>query len=265
MLETPTGRRYSAMTSENLANRDNQQITVLQSLYRNGTPFAPIQLGYPMITEAEAAWLAGFLDADGMIRLRIGRKNKVKHGGVGPKSLVPIVAYCGTCVFTMKRLAELLSKAFADGYAATVSGASNFQLHVGEREEKKWAAKWDIEVGGITRAMPLLQLLRPHLITKGTEADLALMFCSIRLEKGRQPYGSLEYHIFEALKFLKTTRHLRDYMPSTEQVLSEDIVRSNAEALEAAEMTARLPIEARREWARNLVADYRWNKAGHGK
>lgn len=254
---------YSTTVSENRVDRDNQQITVLSRQYANDTVMGNGPLEYQMLSVPEAAWLAGFLDADGMIRLRIGRKNKVKHAGVGPKSLVPLSVFTGTCGYTMKRIAEMLSRVYEGGFMPTISG-NNFRLDINQHNEK-WAPKWDIEIGGINRVMPLIQLLQPYLVTKGTEAELMLMFCELRLQKGRAPYGALEYQIFEALKYCKVTRHLRDYTPSAEQVLREDIVRSSAEALEVAEMSTRLPIEARREWAKNLVSEYRWSKTGQGK
>lgn len=72
-----------------------------------------------MLSETEKAWLAGFLDADGMIRLRIGRKNKVKRQNVGPKSLVPIITYTNTCCMTVTRTAEMIGRAFTD-FTATI-------------------------------------------------------------------------------------------------------------------------------------------------
>lgn len=205
-----------------------------------------------MLSDTEKAWLAGFLDADGMIRLRIGRKNKNKHAGKGPHSLTPIIVYTNTCMFTGKRLAELVGQSFTD-FNATICKAT-----------RGWNPKITIEIGGIIRVEPFLRMIRPYLVTKAAEADLVLRFCEIRNADPRGAYSSKEYQIFEALKFCKKSRHLRDYSPSVEQVLNEGIVQSNAKVLEAAEMSARLPIEARKEWAKNLVSKYRWNKTGPG-
>lgn len=198
-----------------------------------------------MITETEMAWLAGFLDADGMIRLRKGKKN-----AIGPKSLVPLVTYTNTCALTGKRLSELIGLSFTD-FSATVSK---------DGSRNTWCPKITIEIGGIKRVMPFLQMVRPFLVTKAAEADLMLEFCRLRKIKYRAPYTSREYQIFEALKHLKRTRHLRDYTPNIEEVLGEDIVRTNAEALEVAEMSTRQPVEVGKEWARNLVSKYRWHK-----
>jgi hypothetical protein len=208
-----------------------------------------------MLTETERAWLAGFLDADGMIRLRIGRKNKCKWKTVAPKSLVPIVLYTNTCRVTGERLTQLIGKAFID-FTATVVRSPRMV-------ENNWRAKVTVEIGGMNRVEPFLKMLRPYLVTKAAEADLAIRFCEIRRERGRQSYRAIEYQIFEALKFLKQTRHLRDYTPSVEEILDEDIVRTNARALEVAEMTTRQTEEAGKEWARNLVSRYRWNREGH--
>lgn len=206
-----------------------------------------------MITDTEAAWLAGFLDADGMIRLRIGRKNTGKWKKVGPKSLVPLVVYFNTCVITGARIAELVAKSTVE-FTATVTKA--------KKVYKNNRPKVTIEIGGIIRVEPFLKLVRPYLITKATEADMVLRFCEIRKSRGRGAYEAIEYQLFEGLRFLKQTRHLRDYTPSVEQVLNEDIVRTNAKSLEVAEMATRQSTEVTREWARNLVSRYRWNKTG---
>jgi len=208
-----------------------------------------------MISDTEKAWLAGFLDADGMIRLRIGRKNKGTWKGVGPKSLVPLVTYTNTCVVTGERLAKLIGESFVD-FTASVTKAKRAQTH--------WRPKVTVEIGGIIRVEPFIRMLRPYLVTKAGEADLVLRFCEIRNARGRAAYTSVEYLIFAALQHLKKTRHLRDYTPSIEELLDEDIVRTNARALEVAEMATRQTVEEGREWARNLVSKYRWNKKKSG-
>ena len=201
-----------------------------------------------MLSITEMAWLAGFLDADGMIRLRLGQKNKI-----GPKSLVPVVTFTNTCRMTSKRICELVGQSFTD-FRVDTSESTN------ETTGGKWSTKIIVEIGGVIRVQPFLTILHPYLVTKSAEAELMLRFCALRTIKRRQPYGSEEYQINEALKYLKRTRHLRDYMPSADEILSEDIVRSAAEAVEVAEMATRLSPEARQEWARNLVSRYRWNK-----
>jgi hypothetical protein len=163
------------------------------------------------------------------------------------------VTYFNTCVVTGTRIAELVGKSFVD-FNATVTKAKKIY--------KNNRPKVTIEIGGIIRVEPFLKMVRPYLITKAAEADLVLRFCEIRKARGRGAYEEIEYQLFEGLKFLKQTRHLRDYTPSVEQVLNEDIVRTNGKSLEVAEMATRQSAEVGREWARNLVTRYRWNKTG---
>lgn len=188
-----------------------------------------------------------------MIRLKIGMKNER-----GPKSFIPMVTYTNTCMMTMTRLADLVGQ-IAD-FKARFDNSRNSQ---GRRQDDGtgiWKPHTVLELYGLKRCVPFVKAVRPWLITKALEADLLLRFAEIRYQNTQRPYGSGEYSIFYALKYLKTTRHLRDYTPSIEQALNEDIVRTNARALEAAEMSARLSIEERREWTRNLVKNYRWSK-----
>lgn len=195
-----------------------------------------------MITDTERAWLAGFIDADGLIRLRKGQKNE--RG----KCLIPLVCFYNTCAYTIKEIASMVGE------------LCEFKVLV-QKKRTKWKPLYAVEIGGIRRARPFLLEIEPYLITKKLEAQMVLDFCELRTQGYNLPYTEKEYLIFEGLRFLKETRHLRDYMPSADEILCEDIVRANAKALEAEETSARLSIESRKEWAKNLVSRYRWNKS----
>lgn len=192
-----------------------------------------------MLTEVESAWLAGFADADGSIRLKKGAKNQKK----GQNSLIPHVTFHNTCVMTCNRIVELVTK------LVPIKTGSR------KRTSDGHARCAGIEIYGMKRCEPLLRALLPYLVTKRIEAELLLKFIEHRQarEHRNKPYESEDYLIYSAIKHLKVTRHLRDYMPSIEEVFDEDRVRSNARALEVAEMTTRLSEEERSEFAATLV------------
>ena len=232
MLETPAKLRVlngDDAVSENRADRDNQQVTLL--------------------SETELAWLAGFLDADGMIRLHKGQKN----ANPSQRSLVPKVSFNNTCGATIAEIARRLSR---------LGITSGMGLHKKRSEQNpQWKPGCSVDVLGMKRVEPLLRCLEPYLVTKRIEAQIVLEFIERRKsrENRQKAYCERDYLAFEALAFLKRTRHLRDYTPSVEEILGEDIVRTNAKALEAAETTARLSMDQIRERGRRLV-QHRWNK-----
>jgi hypothetical protein len=193
-----------------------------------------------MLSQIESAWLAGFADADGSIRLKKGAKNEKK----GQNSLIPHITFHNTCVMTCNRIVELVVKVIPE-----------IKTTARKRSSKEHALCAGIEVYGMKRCEPLLRELLPYLATKRVEAELMLKFIERRKarEHRNKPYESEDYRIYEAIKYLKKSRHLRDYMPSIEEILDEDIVRTNAKALEEAEMTSRLSEEERSKFAATLV------------
>lgn len=173
-------------------------------------------------------WLAGFLDADGSIRLSKGWKNKK-----GQFSLVPQITIHNTSYNTLEHVANILTTIIP-----------SYQLSWKKRTSPNHAELASVVVMGIKRSKPLLKALLPYLVTKKLEGELLMEFIRIRESQNHNhSYSEKEYKINFALKYLKTTRNLRDYTPSVEQVLNEDIVRTNAKSLEEAEMASRLSKE----------------------
>lgn len=178
--------------------------------------------------EKKLAWLAGFIDADGCIRLSKGWKNKK-----GQYSLIPQVSIHNTCLYTMNEVAQILSS-FIPG----------FQLSWKKKISAKHAEMVSISIMGIKRVEPILKVLLPFLITKNLEANLVLRFIAMRkFGIHNSPYNPISFRIYEALKFIKKSRNLRDYTPTVEIILNEDIVRTNAKALEEAMNASRLSRE----------------------
>lgn len=242
MLETPAKLLVLVMinSSKNQANRDNQQIT----LHFDGTIAVGITIikkVIKMLTETEKAWLAGFIDADGCIRLKKGMKNSKKD----QNCLVPHVSIHNVCCITLNRCAELIGKVIP-----------NYTTGRKVRVKKEHSTMHVIEFLGMKRCEIILPLIEPYLITKKLEAILLLEFIKTRNEKlavsKQANYSEREYKLYSAIKYLKKTRHLRDYMPSIDEILNEDIVRTDAKALEVAEMSTRLTKEEQAEIGKNL-------------
>lgn len=193
-----------------------------------------------MLTPTEKAWLAGFCDADGCIRLKKGMKNQK----LGQNSLIPHVGFHNTCIVTLNRVFFLLTKA----------GILSKTLEK-KRKSKTHAELRSIDVMGMKRCEPLLQILMPYLVTKKLEAVLLQGFIARRKTRGvrNKPYESADYQTHSALAYLKKSRHLRDYVPKIEEILGQDIVRTSAKALEEAEMSSRLTQEQLNARAATLV------------
>ena len=169
-------------------------------------------------------WLAGFIDADGCIRLSKGWKNKK-----GQYSLIPQITVHNVCVVTLNEVADIIGGI-----------CPGFQTSWKNRISKRHSKLYNISIAGIKRTKPLLEAVKPYLITKRLEAELLYKFINNRLNASHHnaKYSSEAYQIFYALKELKLARHLRDFTPTVEEILNQDKVRTSAKALEEAEMTS---------------------------
>lgn len=193
-----------------------------------------------MVTRTEAAWLAGFVDADGCIRLKKGMKNST----LGQNSLIPHVHIANTCIATLNRIYSLLESMGLSPKTVCKS-----------RLEKTHARLGAIDVMGMKQCEPLLRLLEPHLFTKKLEAQILLQFIERRKTRGirNKPYESMDYAAHAALSYIKKSRSLRDYMPEIGEIFDQDIVRTSAKALEVAEMTTRLSEQERKAITAKMV------------
>lgn len=193
-----------------------------------------------MLRSVEAAWLAGFVDADGSVRLKKGAKN----AKASQNSLIPHVSISNTCVMTLNRIIRLLGK---------------IETHSSTSEKKRvkpvHSKMRNVNVYGMKQCEPLLRCLLPYLVTKNLEAQLLLRFIERRKTRGvrNKPYESVDYETHAAIAYLKKSRHLRDYMPKIKEILGQDIVRTNAKALEVAEMSTRLSREELNALSAKLV------------
>ena len=193
-----------------------------------------------MLTPTEAAWLAGFLDADGCIRLSKGTKNSK----LNQHSLIPQLLAHNTCVVTLNRVLILFEK---------MGALSVTSLR--KRYSAQHAKMANILSLGMKRVEPILREILPYLVTKRLEAELMLRFIELRKSRRHRnaPYTASEYRIYTAMKYLKKSRHLRDYTPTVEEILDQDIVRTSAKALEEAEMSSRLTAEQQSARAAKMV------------
>lgn len=199
-----------------------------------------------MLTPTETAWLAGFMDADGCIRLKKGAKNSNKS----QHSLIPHMTFHNTCVVTLNRVVYLLTKARLP-----------IKTYAKKRRKVGHSEMGNVELLGMKQCEPLLRLLLPFLVTKRLEARLLLQFIVRRKRPPfHKPFSEMDYKANAALKYLKVSRHLRDYTPKIGDILDQDIVRTNAKALEGAEMSSRFSQAQLNERASKLVW-YRWDKS----
>lgn len=180
------------------------------------------------------------MDADGSIGLKKGFKNVKKD----QHSLVPRVTFHNTCCATLNRIALLLEKMELP-----------LKTTLRKRDSPRHSTLGNISVMGMKQCEPLLKCVLPYLVTKQTEAKILLQFIARRTLRGirNKPYEPVDYAAHSALAYLKKTRHLRDYVPTVEEVLGQDIVRTSAKALEVAEMSTRLSQEQLNARAATLV------------
>lgn len=135
-------------------------------------------------------WLAGMIDADGSIGLH-------RQPYKGKAHYVPSITLVTSCGKTRAFLEQLYD---------------NIQVgkHITERvpKNKNWNKVWVFDTRGMKRVERLLEILRPHLITKAGEADLVSEFiCYRKSVPLMTPYGDVEERCKKKLAEIKSNRN----------------------------------------------------------
>lgn len=63
-----------------------------------------------------------------------------------------------------------------------------------------WKKCYFLSIYGIQNCLKTVDSLRPFLVTDKSRGDLLAEYCTIRLTKGREPYGQREHEIYSLMK-----------------------------------------------------------------
>jgi len=136
------------------------------------------------------AWLAGLTDGDGSIGIH-------KQSNNGNGQLVPRFSISTTCSTTYRHLDAVFNEI-------------GIGRHWDHRKVKNpnWRDRWVVNVCGMRRVKPLLQMLLPHLVTKKEEAEILLTFIDERLTSPmRRGYTKSQLAMVDRMKEIKQCRH----------------------------------------------------------
>lgn len=139
----------------------------------------------PSLSNIELGWLCGLIDGEGCIYIckRGGQRTDYKAGIK--------VAMC--CHDTIEYLADLLKRV-------------NVPYHIVKREGSKKnnrSASWALSIEGHKRALKILPLITPHLVTKKQQAQVVWQFCQERDNSWhRSPYTKGQIALIEIAGFM---------------------------------------------------------------
>ena len=128
----------------------------------------------PALSAAEIGYLAGLIDGEGTITIH----NDLPTGRTKPRYGVK-VCISGTDQNFAKWLSQLGVKVFTRN----------------TRKNPRWKKTWQTGWHGY-RTLPVLKLVRPYLVVKAKQADIALQYLEMRLQEKtyNAPY-SQKYHL----------------------------------------------------------------------
>jgi hypothetical protein len=146
------------------------------------------------------AWLAGLIDADGCISMRIQRQRKSRE--TRTEYPVPYTSITTTCSLTSSYLIELFKSLNLPLYVQHKKNGF-------DKDGNPRKPVWHLLVNGLGRNERFLPLVLPFLVTKHKEAELMLEFIAIRKELFAQKKRSpREFAILAELKRLKEERNI---------------------------------------------------------
>ena len=148
-------------------------------------------------TDPWVAWLAGIFDGEGSVGI-YARKFKGR----------PYTNY------TMRITITNTSIALLDKIKAILDhkGLSYYVKENERQNHKNWRPRWQMLFTGFSRTYLFLKLIRPYVVGKAREVDLALEWLESRMNTptASTPYSTRDLEIVELLKQEKRNGHLRD-------------------------------------------------------
>lgn len=161
------------------------------------------------------AWLAGLIDGDGCISMRIQKQRSSRASQT--EYPVPYMQLTTTCETT---------KQYLDKLFRTLEVGVHIRLRPNGKDHKP---VWIFTINGLERNRRFLPLVHPHFVTKQRESELVQEFIAIRqrlfAQKKRDPRE------FAILAELKRIKQERNFVRNPQRLYArlqdgEDIVRT---------------------------------------
>lgn len=121
-------------------------------------------MDYQQVTEAEKAWLAGFLDGEGHLSITLAT-------AAGYPKLTPVVNAVNTHKPTIERVFDILTR---------LGISPHLKLNERSKKNKKHKDIWTIQTNRGSYIKKLLEALLPYLFTKKEQALLILTLVNRR-------------------------------------------------------------------------------------
>ena len=124
-------------------------------------------------SDTDIAWLAGFIDGEGSIGLKVQKYSRGKQVFY----VAPYIQVVNTHIATLEPVHRILKGMGAGVY---VNWPRPRKVPGGVREISDYKPLWRILVNGLKRCKPVLTALGPYLITKLDDANLVMEFIESR-------------------------------------------------------------------------------------
>lgn len=131
------------------------------------------------LTEAELGWLAGIMDGEGTICLSKEKASRRNH--LYARCTIHVIANTNPALIA--RVTALLSKVEIRYSIGTLIGE--------QKRAKNWKPAWNVKISTIDAMKDFLEMVRPYLVGKAEQADIAVLFLARRFSS-HAAWGILE-------------------------------------------------------------------------
>jgi len=125
------------------------------------------------VSEIEIAWLAGFIDGEGSIGLKVQKYMRGKKVFY----VAPYVHICNTHLATLDYVDYILKGLHIGHY---FQWAKPHRYPHGKKDVSEYKPLWRLMIDGMKRCKPLLLALIPYIVTKLDDAKLVMEFIESR-------------------------------------------------------------------------------------
>jgi len=176
------------------------------------------------VNEIEIAWLAGFMDGEGSIGIKVQSYHPIKKGNYA--YFAPYVQIVNTHYGSIMKVDDILTRMHVGHH---ISEARRHLNPNGKRTVDEYKRLWRILINGLKRCKPFLIEITPYLVVKKEDAEMVIDFINSRESNyyKQSPYSQRDLDIVNRFRSVRRSgrankvislKSLNDYMRNTDEV-----------------------------------------------